>query len=45
MDFTTETCGQMQKIVECYQSAFLEHQKVSTPETEFTRGHFKRGVK
>lgn len=45
LDFTTETAGEMLGIMKLYVDAFLHHKEVAVPEMEFTRGHFKRGVK
>ncbi len=45
LDFTTETQEETRKIVRLYSAAFLDGQKVSAPDMEYTKGHFKRGVK
>ncbi|MGF0034198.1 peptidase U32 family protein [Bariatricus sp. SGI.154] len=45
LDFTMETAGEMMGIMKLYIDAFLHHKEVAVPEMEFTRGHFKRGVK
>ncbi len=45
LDFTVETKEQMQKIMKIYTDAFNRCQNAEKPRTEYTRGHFKRGVK
>ena len=45
LDFTVETGEQMQEIMKTYTEAFIGCQNVAPPQTEYTRGHFKRGVK
>ncbi|MEY8480890.1 U32 family peptidase [Lachnospiraceae bacterium 48-21] len=45
LDFTVETGGQAREILQVYKDAFLRGQKIEPPRTEYTRGHFKRGVK
>ena len=45
LDFCTESAEEVREITGQYRRAFLEGKPVKTPETEFTRGHFKRGVK
>lgn len=45
LDFTVETGEQMQEIMKTYIEAFIGCQNVAPPRTEYTRGHFKRGVK
>lgn len=45
LDFTVETEGQVREVLKTYGDAFLYRQKIEPPQTEYTRGHFKRGVK
>ena len=45
LDFTMETIDEMKGIMKLYVDAFLHHKEIAVPEMEFTRGHFKRGVK
>ena len=45
LDFTVETGEQAYKLVKVYEDAFLHGRNVALPQTEYTRGHFKRGVK
>lgn len=45
LDFTAEDGKAVKRIAALYQKAFLEGEPQSVPETEYTRGHFKRGVK
>lgn len=45
LDFTNESPEKMRQIVQLYLRAFKEHERTALPEMEYTRGHFKRGVK
>lgn len=45
LDFTIETAKEMRQIMGLYADAFIRGREVKTPESEYTRGHFKRGVK
>lgn len=45
MMFTRENASQVKDCVECYRKVFLEQKELSGPTGEFTRGHFKRGIK
>ena len=45
LDFTTETAERTGEIIRLYAKAFLERCQVLALDTEYTRGHFKRGVK
>lgn len=45
LDFTVEDTQEMEKITALYAAAFIEGKDVKTPDMEFTKGHFKRGVK
>lgn len=45
LDFTVETQTQAREIIRLCADAFLHRKKVTPPQTEYTRGHFKRGVK
>lgn len=45
LDFTVETKEQAREMIRLNEEAFLRRQKQAPPQTEYTRGHFKRGVK
>lgn len=45
LDFTVEDAREMEKITALYRDAFIEGKDVKNPDMEFTKGHFKRGVK
>lgn len=45
LDFTVEKEEEMQGILSLYEKAFLKGEKVRLPDMQYTRGHFKRGVK
>lgn len=45
LDFTTEDAQEMRKITALYTDAFVRGKEIRTPEMDFTKGHFKRGVK
>ena len=45
LDFVTESAQEVRKMTELYTKAFLEGQDVQIPDMEYTKGHFKRGVK
>ena len=45
LHFTTENRQSMRKIMELYNEMFYKGGQVIEPEFEFTRGHFKRGIK
>lgn len=45
LDFTTEDAKEMQKITALYTDAFIKEKDIRTPDMDFTKGHFKRGVK
>lgn len=45
LDFTAETGEEARRIAELYADAFIRQRDVSLPKSEYTRGHFKRGVK
>lgn len=45
LDFTREKDAEMASVIALYQRAFLENEKISLPDIDYTRGHFKRGVK
>lgn len=45
LDFTTESSGQVKEICHAYTLAFEKGCKTEPPVQDYTRGHFKRGVK
>lgn len=45
LDFTTESSGQVKEICHAYTLAFEKVCKTEPPMQDYTRGHFKRGVK
>lgn len=45
LDFTGEDGRTVQRLTALYQESFFEGRPQAAPETEYTRGHFKRGVK
>lgn len=45
LDFTIEREERTREMIRLYRKAFLDHEKIETPDMEYTRGHFKRGVK
>lgn len=45
LNFTLENAQEMERILEKYKGVFLEEKEIPMPDREFTRGHFKRGVK
>ena len=45
LDFTTESSGQVKEICHAYTLAFEKGCKIEPPMQDYTRGHFKRGVK
>ena len=45
LDFTTETANEMDHILKLYEKVFLLGEKIKIPDMEYTKGHFKRGVK
>lgn len=45
LDFVMESEEQMKKIVDLYAQVFLEEKKIEIPSMDYTKGHFKRGVK
>ncbi len=45
LDFTDEDSKTVRQLTVLYQKAFLEGKPQAVPEMEYTRGHFKRGVK
>lgn len=44
LQFTIETPEETGRILEAYTDCFIRENQVKEPVTEFTRGHFKRGV-
>ena len=45
LDFVTESAKEMKKIADLYAQTFLDGKQVKIPAIEYTKGHFKRGVK
>jgi len=45
LDFVTESAKEMKKIADLYAQTFLDGKQVGIPAIEYTKGHFKRGVK
>ncbi len=45
LDFTTENREQVKEVCRVYMLAFEEGRKIEPPMQDYTRGHFKRGVK
>lgn len=45
LDFVTESAQQVRKMIELYTKAFMDKEDISIPDMEYTKGHFKRGVK
>lgn len=45
LDFTIETPEKVQEIMELYRKAFLKKERQRPVQAEYTRGHFKRGVR
>ena len=45
MDFTLETSAQIKQILEMYMSVFGDGEEIDISNMDYTRGHFKRGVK
>lgn len=45
LDFTVEDKGMTGEILRLYRDVFLEGVEAAMPSMEYTRGHFKRGVK
>lgn len=45
LDFTSEKKEEMRRILKMYEKAFLKGEEVKLPDMQYTRGHFKRGVK
>lgn len=45
LDFTTESESEAKKIIDLYVEVFQEEREIRIPDVEYTKGHFKRGVK
>ncbi len=45
LDFTIETGEELRQVIELYADAFICGKTRTAPKTEYTRGHFKRGVR
>ena len=45
MNFTMEGEEKVQQILAMYKDAFLNGEDIDISEMDYTRGHFKRGVK
>ena len=45
LHFTLENAQEVKRIMKLYEDVFMKHKEVSDVGTDFTRGHFKRGIK
>ena len=45
LDFTVESAERTREIMDMYISVFKKNQDIDISEMDYTRGHFKRGVK
>ena len=45
LSFTSENAGQTRRMLDLYADEYLHGREVAVPEMDYTRGHFKRGVK
>lgn len=45
MAFTVESAEEMRKIVTMFQQIYTYGHEADLPDMDYTRGHFKRGVK
>lgn len=45
LDFTFETGEELRRVTETYADVFIRGKAIPAPKTEYTRGHFKRGVR
>jgi len=45
LHFTKETKNEMKDVIRLYDDIFVKDMPTREPDIEFTRGHFKRGVK
>lgn len=45
LDFVKESADEIKKIIGLYAKRFLDGESVGTSDMEYTKGHFKRGVK
>ena len=45
LHFTIESKDKVSQVLELYKNVFIEKKQVDEPDMEFTRGHFKRGIK
>lgn len=45
LDFTVESEKEMQEMLRLNKAAFIAEEKIKMPDIDYTRGHFKRGVK
>lgn len=45
LDFTIEPGEELKKMAELYADAFIRRRNTEPPKAEYTRGHFKRGVR
>lgn len=45
MDFTGESAKEAERMIELYWKCFKKELPVSVPDIDYTKGHFRRGVK
>lgn len=45
LQFTIENVEEVEKVLKLYEDIFVKNNDVITPSFDFTRGHFKRGIK
>ena len=45
LNFTIEDRNTMKDILRLYEEVFVKGERSKEPDFEFTRGHFKRGIK
>lgn len=45
LDFTDETEQETAEMIDLYRSSFIEEREIQIPDMDYTKGHFKRGVK
>ena len=45
LHFTLETASETERILKLYEMSFVKKQEIEMSDLDFTRGHFKRGIK
>lgn len=45
LHFTLETASEAERILKLYEMSFVKNEKIEMSDLDFTRGHFKRGIK